>query len=144
MKTPTFTRPLNSGAGVGFVTLTPSPGPVVALVPAAGVVAPFTLEVVTKVVAAAVVGGAVVGASVVGGAVVGASVVGGAVVGALIFGGSVAAFEPEVTSVGVLVVGVGVGFGVGVCTGVEAAGDVGSVVGATVVVALAVAFVAST
>ena len=124
MKTPTFTRPLNSGAGVGFVTLTPSPGPVVTLVPAAGVVAPFTLEVVTKVVAAAVVGGAVVGASVVG--------------------GSVAAFEPEVTSVGVLVVGVGVGFGVGVCTGVEAAGDVGSVVGATVVVALAVAFVAST
>ena len=139
MKTPTFTRPLNSGAGVGFVTLTPFPGPVVALVPAAGVVAPFTLEVVPKVV-----GGAVVGASVVGGAVVGASVVGGAVVGALIFGGSVAAFEPEVTSVGVLVVGVGVGFGVGVCTGVEAAGDVGSVVGATVVVALAVAFVAST
>ena len=134
MKTPTFTRPLNSGAGVGFVTLTPSPGPVVALVPAAGVVAPFTLEVVTKVVAAAVVGGAVVAAAVVGGAVVGASVV----------GGSVAAFEPEVTSVGVLVVGVGVGFGVGVCTGVEAAGDVGSVVGATVVVALAVAFVAST
>jgi len=129
MKTPTFTRPLNSGAGVGFVTLTPFPGPVVALVPAAGVVAPFTLEVVPKVV---------------GGAVVGASVVGGAVVGALIFGGSVAAFEPEVTSVGVLVVGVGVGFGVGVCTGVEAAGDVGSVVGATVVVALAVAFVAST
>ena len=58
---PEFGRSLMSGAGVGFVTLTPSPGTVVVLLPTVGVVELFVLTVVAKVVAARVVGGAEVG-----------------------------------------------------------------------------------
>lgn len=51
---------MNSGAGVGGVTFTSSPGAVVVVVVTAGVMGLFTLSVVPAVIGAVVVGGAVV------------------------------------------------------------------------------------